>query len=228
MVSPMEGFGRIDRSREGLADEVYRRIVDGLIQGTLQPGDRLVMDRLAQELDVSRTPVREALQRLHAENVIEPAGRRGFMVRSTTEAEIHQLYEARSAIEGQAAAIVAGRSESLAEVRRTLARVTAKPLTSTQECFEANRAIHRAVVEATGNDHLLSFFDAVWGRARGAQVFHDFIVAGPYETFVSEHEELIDVLAAGGAERARTSMIDHINGGLARSPASETTQAGAG
>jgi DNA-binding GntR family transcriptional regulator len=224
----MEGFERIDRSREGLADEVYRRIVDALVQGTLEPGDRLVMDRLAQELDVSRTPVREALQRLHAENVIEPAGRRGFMVRSTTDAEIYQLYEARSAIEGQAAAIVAGRAESLTKVRDTLVRVTAKPLTSTQESFEANRAIHRAVVEATGNTHLVSFFDAVWGRARGAQVFHDFIVAGPYETFASEHEGLIDVLAAGDPERARTSMIAHINGGLARSPASATMKADAG
>ena len=72
----MTAIQRIDRSHSRLAGEVYDRLVEALVQGTVNPGDRLIQDRLAEELDVSRTPVRDALLRLKEEGVIEPSGRR--------------------------------------------------------------------------------------------------------------------------------------------------------
>jgi DNA-binding GntR family transcriptional regulator len=208
---------RIDRSHARLAAEVYDRLVDALVQGSVKPGDRLIQDRLAEELDVSRTPVRDALLRLKEEGVIEPSGRRGFIVRRLSEADLRDLYAARDAVEGHAAAIVAQRGgEAVDRVREALARATSKKLRSSRESFEANRAFHRAIVEAAGNAYLLSFFDAIWGRATGALAYHDFFVHSPHDEFVAEHERLVRDIAAGDPALARRAMIEHIARGLER------------
>ena len=74
----------IRREASSLADVAYRRISEALLTGQIPPGQRLVMDQLAEELHISRTPVRDALLRLQRENLIEPTGKRGFVVRVMT------------------------------------------------------------------------------------------------------------------------------------------------
>lgn len=212
------GVGRIERSNSGLADEVYARLVNALLQGALAPGDRLIQDRLAEDLDVSRTPVRDALLRLNEEGVIEPSGRRGYVVRSLTAKDVGQIYEARFAIEGHAAAITARLGgEALERVRLAMSQVTVTPAT-TEASFDANRNVHRAIVMATGNPHLLGFFDAIWGRALTGLAYHDFYVAMPYEEFIEDHQLLVDEIAKGKPEVARKAMIDHIRRGIERTP----------
>ena len=213
----MTAIERIDRSHSRLAGEVYQRLVDALVQGTVNPGDRLIQDRLAEELDVSRTPVRDALLRLKEEGVVEPSGRRGYVVRSLSEADLLDLYGAREAVEGHAAAIVAGLGdEALDAVRDALSRATARKLRSSRESFEANRSFHRAIVETAGNSYLLNFFDSIWGRAIGALAYHDFYVHSPHDEFVAEHEALIEELGSGDPARARRAMCEHIAWGLER------------
>ena len=202
---------------------MYERLVDALVQGTVKPGDRLIQDRLAEELDVSRTPVRDALLRLKEEGVIEPSGRRGYIVRRLTEPDLRDLYAARDAVEGHAAAVVAERGgDAVDQVRTALARATASKLRSSRDSFEANRAFHRAIVEAAGNSYLVTFFDAIWGRAASALAYHDFFVHSPHDEFVAEHEQLVTELAAGDPVRARQAMIDHIARGLERNTKAAT------
>jgi DNA-binding GntR family transcriptional regulator len=214
----MEGaLDRIDRVRVGLADEVYERIVDALLQGRIAPGDRLIQDKLAAELDVSRTPVRDALLRLREEGVIEPSGRRGFVVRDVSPAEVHAIYQAREAIEGYAAAIVAEAGEpAMSHVRSELRAATRRQIKTARASYEANRRIHRAVVEATGNEHLLSFFDAIWGRAMAGLIYHDFYSAEPYTGFVEEHVELVATIARSSGPAALAAMVEHIRLGFER------------
>jgi DNA-binding GntR family transcriptional regulator len=212
------GIERIRRSRSSLATEVYDQLVDALLQGTLVPGDRLIQDRLAEELDVSRTPVRDALLRLHEEGTIEFTGRRGYVVRKLSPSDLHGLYDARCALEGHAAATISGDEEAIATIRIVLEATSAAPPTTTRTAFEANRAIHRAIVAAAGNPHLLGFFDTIWGRAVAGLAYHDFSVAppGPYEDFLEAHERLLDEIARGTPEQARVAAVDHISHGLDR------------
>ena len=213
----MTAIQRIDRSHSRLAGEVYDRLVEALVQGTVNPGDRLIQDRLAEELDVSRTPVRDALLRLKEEGVIEPSGRRGYVVRSLSETDVRDLYGARDAVEGHAAALVAELgNDALVQLRAALAQATARKLRSSRESFEANRAVHRAIVATTGNAYLLNFFDAIWGRAMSALAYKDFYVHSPHDKFVAEHESLIEEIATGDPARARCAMIEHIAWGLER------------
>jgi DNA-binding GntR family transcriptional regulator len=224
----MSAIERIDRSHSRLAGEVYERLVEALVQGTVNPGDRLIQDRLAEELDVSRTPVRDALLRLKEEGVVEPSGRRGYVVRSLSDSDLRDLYVARDAVEGHAAAIVSELgNDALDQVRAALAQAAAKKLRSSRESFEANRSFHRAIVATTGNSYLLNFFDAIWGRAISALAYHDFYVHSPRDEFVAEHQTLIDELAVGDPVRARRAMIDHIAWGLERNVKGDAVKRGA-
>jgi DNA-binding GntR family transcriptional regulator len=210
---------RIARDRQRLAGDVYERLVTALIDGTLKPGDRLVMDKLAEELDVSRTPIRDAIQRLHAEGIVQPAGRRGFTVRHISESDIFHIYEGRLAIEGYAAGRVAElKGEALALAWKALEVAEAQPITSPAESFEANRVIHRAIVEGSGNPLLLTCFDLSWGLAIAGLVYHDFYVAQPNDRFIDEHRALLQAIADGDETSAREAMVDHIREGLARTP----------
>ncbi len=211
---------RIDRDRNRLASDVYDRLVGALLQGTLAPGDRLVQDKLAEQLDVSRSPVRDALQRLHAEGIVEPTGRRGFTVRQLTSSDIFCNYEGRLAIEGYSAGRLAELGEpAVQDVWAALEEAKTHPLGDAMQSFEANRRLHRAIVEAIGNHVLLSWFDQSWGLAMSSRVYREYYQAQHNDRFIEDHHALIQAISEGSEATARQAMIDHIKQGMALTPA---------
>lgn len=220
---------RIERAPSKLANDTYDRLVAALIDGTLAPGDRLVQDQLAEQLDVSRTPVRDALLRLRAEGIITPVGRRGYVVRSLSARDVLDNYDARMAIESYAAARVAARGGSaVAHVQAVLDRETHRAFDTPHASYLANRAIHEAVVRATDNPQLLGCFESVWNRALSGLIYRDFYDAQSADEFVETHVALVDILAAGDPERARLAMIDHIQHGLDQTPARDSAPTNGG
>lgn len=206
----MSDWGGASKGLHGrLADEVYERLVAALLEGSIVPGDRLVQDRLAEDFQVSRTPVRDALRRLNEEGAIRTSGRRGYVVLSLGSEDVDNIYEARYAVEGHAASIVAARgAETLDCVRAALDKLAV--LSETRTPFDANRAMHRAIVEASGNSPLLGFFDAIWGRVLTTLAYNHFSVAVPYEECIADHQRLIEKLGRADSESARNAMIAHI------------------
>jgi DNA-binding GntR family transcriptional regulator len=84
--------------RRRLADEVYDQLVEAIMNQQITADDRLVQEKLAAELEISRTPVREALMRLEKEGVLMAAASGGFRLAQMNEDEVKQLYQARAAI----------------------------------------------------------------------------------------------------------------------------------
>lgn len=201
---------------ETLAEAAYRRISEAMLAGQLPPGARLVMDSLAAELAISRTPVRDALHRLEREGLIEPAGRRGFVVRSLGPEEVLHLYEARKAVEVHAAGLAAGvGTTAVAHVAGAIDAAEAMDTSRPAAAFAANRLVHRAVVEATGNGLLVDLFDGVWTRARALQVYSSYFERDLVHLPIrAVHEPLLAALAAG-PQRAADFMRHHIDEGLA-------------
>ena len=93
-------------------ERTYGEIRDRILSGRLLPGARLVEVDLAAELDVSRTPIREALRRLYAEGLIEMLPNRGATVRSWTDGELHDIYQSRAELESLAAALATERIDA--------------------------------------------------------------------------------------------------------------------
>ena len=186
-------------SGESLADVAYGQISEAMLTGALAPGARLVMDALAAQLEISRTPVRDALHRLQREGLIEPAGRRGFVVRRLGPAEIQHLYEIRMAVEVFAAQRVAELGDqAVAHVAEAIGKAAVMDLSEPAGAFAANRLVHRAVVEATGNDLLLDLFDGIWTRATALRVYSSYFHRGSAHQPIRDlHQPLLDALAAG-------------------------------
>ena len=123
MMNPMERTLAI-RANRRLVDQVYDRLRSAIITGYFDPGSRLVERDLTTNLDVSRTPIREALKRLETDGLIVCYPHRGYFVRQPTFEEARQAYELRRALEGLAGELAAARAtdHELAAMREVVAR----------------------------------------------------------------------------------------------------------
>lgn len=208
-------FTSIQTNRKRLADEVYAQIVNAISNLEIGPNDRLVQEKLAKQLDISRTPVREALMRLEQEGVLEVSAKGGFRLIRMTDHEVRELYQARAAIEGQAARILAERCEesSVAQLKKTVNQEEDLKVATVRAYFEANRNIHRRFVELADNRYLLEMFDMIWGKAMAFQLFATIENVNISKS-LGGHMKLVEVIATGDKIASLETFIDHIQAGF--------------
>ncbi len=204
---------RPDRRR--LADEVYDELIDAIMRREIGPEDRLVQEKLAAEMNISRTPVREALLRLEKEGVLEVSSRGSFRLYQLSDSEVKELYQARAAVEGQAARILAVRQDpdDWSALRHLIEREEDLQDRSARGYFEANRNIHRAFVERAGNRFLLEMFDMIWGKAMVFPLFAS-IENVDLSRSLGAHMELVDVIERGDRTQALEVFTQHIQDGF--------------
>ncbi|MGB9751834.1 GntR family transcriptional regulator [Roseiflexus castenholzii] len=200
------------------ADQVYQSLRRLLIEGFYPPGTRLVEERLAQDLGVSRTPVRQALVRAAAEGLVQIFPNRGAVARSFTVDDLLEMYDLRALLEGHAAYLAAQRI-SPAQLDRMEAAATAleESLTRTFECcedevhflVEQNAIFHQTIAEAAGNQRLIAMLNQIvavplqfrsfyWYRSEERRISNFF------------HRSILNALMLGDGDRARAMMREHI------------------
>ena len=208
-------FKSIQPDRRRLADEVYDELIEAIIRRDIGLEDTLVQEKLATEMQISRTPVREALLRLAQEGVLEVSSRGSFKIYKMDEEEVKELYQSRAAVEGQCARILAvhHKAEDITFLRKTVEREEKIVSPSVRAYFEANRNIHRAIVELSRNRFLLDMFNMIWGKA---QVFPLFATIEQVDLSKSlgDHMSLVDVIASGDRAEALETFINHIQDGF--------------
>lgn len=202
----------IDTEERSLAELAYERILTAILDGGLVPGDRLIMDRLAAELGISRTPVRDALHRMQADGLVQ-AATKGFVIRSLDAGDVGAMYEAREPVEGWAARVAAGRATDAGPViAEALARLADVPVDEPSIAYRANRDFHRAVVLGAGNPVLVDCFDTIWGRGLALLSFAESARHGSTVDF-DEHRLLYEAIMDGDPDRAEAEMLAHIRRG---------------
>ena len=208
-------FTRLDRKRTRLADDVYEQTLSAILSGEIVPGERLIQETIASQIDVSRTPVREAFLRLEREGVLETAGRGGFQIRNITEKEIQDLYLAREAVEGFAAQLLAGSlsQEQAQNIETAVRSEMGLKSPHKEEHFHANRNIHRTIVAQTGNGILLDMFDSIWNRGLSIRSFAAYPIPDSQDNR-EQHLLLLDQIKTGNPDEAETAMVAHIREGL--------------
>lgn len=201
--------------RRRLADEVYDQIVNAIMNLDIGHEDRLVQEKLAADLGISRTPVREALMRLEQEGVLRKSAQGGFRLYQMTDQEVRELYQTRAAIEGQVARILAERHtvEDIKVLRETIKTEENISSDSAREYFEANRNIHRRFVELANNRYLLEIFDMTWGKAMAFRLFAQ-IQNIDLSKSLGDHMALVDVIETGNKIEALEAFIAHIQDGF--------------
>jgi len=210
-------FKRMPDVQQRLADDVYEQILSAIVTGQIAPGDRLIQEKIASEINISRTPVREALLRLEQEGVLEMQGRKGFAIRKMREEEVVQVYGAREAVEGYAAYWLAENRtpQRIAAIQEKVDAERAEQTDDVQVEFRLNKAIHRSIVEQSENRVLLDLFETLWGHGVSLWLFAGTMTnQDPPDPNV--HQALLDVIRTGSPEQAQAAMIAHVREGLER------------
>jgi DNA-binding GntR family transcriptional regulator len=197
---------------ESLASRAYDRLREAILRGDLRPNERLVETELAGWLKVSRTPLREALQRLASEGLIE-SRRRGWAVREYAASQVSQIHEVRAALEGMAALLACQRAsdEEIQEIVDFHHHQNRQKLEmpAGDHLVEYNDAFHQAIDSASGNERLNHFI------RRNREFFFSYRIASLYtdeeaRASLNGHDEVVDALAARDGERAERAMRQHI------------------
>jgi DNA-binding GntR family transcriptional regulator len=205
----------IKQNRKRLAEIAYHRIIAAIRDGDIADDDQLVQEKLAEELQISRTPVREALLRLEQDGILVASSRGGFSVRRASPNEVRELYDARAAVEAQALRLLTlqNNSEKIAALRKTIVAEENIGSKKVSDYFEANRTIHRKIVELSDNRFLLELFDNLWNRFVSYNLFAAFERLDLSKSF-GDHMRLVRAIETGDPKNAMDAMVDHISRGL--------------
>jgi DNA-binding GntR family transcriptional regulator len=188
-----------------VVDEVRERI----ISGALPAGTKIDQQALAEELGVSRMPVREALRRLSAEGFIELISHRGAVVAELSSDEIVEIYEMRGVLQGLAARLALPHytDDYVEEVRHILAKLdAAKDLT---EWMELNRAFHDHIESPSGAKHLLALIERLTQQcAPYLLISVQFLHAE--ESAVELHHAILDACSQRDADALEAAVRAHL------------------
>ncbi|KAA3638212.1 MAG: GntR family transcriptional regulator [Armatimonadetes bacterium] len=203
-------------THRALHEVAAERIRTAILNGTLFPGERLVEDRLAQELNVSRHPVREALRTLQLEGFVDIEPRRGATVSRVSTEEASELFEVLSALDGLAARSAATSPETgeIAEIDAVLASATTILEGSTSlsptdlaDLADLNRRFHILVTQAGRNRQLLDTITPLRERIQWIQAA---VNRRRPELSWSEHRSIRDAIVRGDADNAESLARFHI------------------
>lgn len=210
-------------SRQVLADFVHEELLASLIDGRREAGAALSIDGIARELDVSPTPVREALARLEHTGMVRRIALRGYRVAPLfTPSELAQLTDARLVLEPVNAELACARStpELLDELRKTIDRLRTAPTGASyaefRDYWKADEDFHRLIAEHSGNPFILNAYRTLGGQVQRFRFFAGHGVTDA-EAAIEEHTRILDAFVAGDPAAARDAMASHLTGVKLRS-----------
>lgn len=190
--------------------DAYQLILHAIDIGTYRPGDRLVESELAERFGVSRTPIREALQRLETQSLLARDGR-SLIVASLDHNQMAELYMVRSELEGLAAKLAA-RHATEEEIRllQEMVREDRALVADPAALARTNRRFHRQVHLASHNRYLVQQLDLVY-RSMALMATTSLAAKGRSEVALAEHESIVDAIARGDGEAASKALKAHIS-----------------
>jgi DNA-binding GntR family transcriptional regulator len=199
--------------REKLEDQIYVRLRGLIVERRILPGERILVDHLADQMGVSRTPILNALRRLSQEGVVQLLARRGIYVRRYSKAEMARLFAVREVLEGLATRLAAARIgkdevDRFAEAFR--AQDPAAHGAALRRYVELDRTFHLRLVEIADNDQLTAAMNSVNMRLF---VWQDGVVRPPAET-IPEHVAILQALRGRDPDAGEAAMRTHIRRSL--------------
>ncbi len=196
-----------------MGQAAYERLHEAIEVGTLKPGDRISVNGLAETLQISRTPVREAISWLETDGLIVHEAYRGRVVAELDRQMVTELYAIRLVLETTAASLAAqNASESEIEVLKEMLALEKSLLDDPLKRERQNRRFHEAIYRSAHNRYVLTTLKALQSP---------MILLGPatasdptrVQSAYAEHVLLVDSIARHDAEGASQAMRQHLAGG---------------
>lgn len=197
-----------------LRDVVFETLRDAIITQVLKPGERLMEIQLADEMGVSRTPVREAIRKLELEGLVVMVPRKGAYVAGVSMKDIHEVYEVRSALEMLAVSLAAERitEEELDALERQVLRESEeedKQDGSLADIIYIDSSFHDIIYQAAHNQRLVQFVNILQEQL---QRFRAASLARPgrSKTALEEHKKIVEALSERNCDLAAKLAREHI------------------
>ena len=190
--------------------DAYSLILEAIDIGIYKPGDRLVESDLADSFGVSRTPIREALQRLETQSLLTRDGR-SLIVSSLDHSQMAELYIVRAELEGLAANLAAKHATSEeVKVLQDMVDSDRKIISDPSSLARSNRRFHKQIHLASHNRFLIKQLDLVH-RSMALMATTSLAADGRGAVAVEEHQAIVTAIAAGDSEEASEKLRDHIS-----------------
>ena len=190
--------------------DAYTLILEAIDSGLYKPGDRLVESELAERFGVSRTPIREALQRLETQSLLTRDGR-SLIVASLDHNQMAELYVVRCELEGLAASLAARHAtEEEIQVLRDMVEEDRALLDDPSALARANRRFHKQIHLASHNRYLVQQLDLVH-RSMALMATTSLAAEGRGEKALAEHAAIVDAIARRDEKAAYKALRDHIS-----------------
>lgn len=198
-----------------LRDVVFETLRDAIITQVLKPGERLMEIQLADEMGVSRTPVREAIRKLELEGLVVMVPRKGAYVAGVSMKDIHEVYEVRSALEMLAVTLAAERitEEELDALERQVLRESEEEdkeeSSDLSNIVYIDSSFHDIIYQAAHNQRLVQFVNILQEqlqRFRAASLSRP----GRSKTALEEHKKIVEALSERNGELAAQFAREHI------------------
>ncbi|PIL18547.1 GntR family transcriptional regulator [Puniceibacterium antarcticum] len=208
-LGPMEKGQRMSNIKPQQKD-AYRLILEAIDVGVYKPGDRLVESDLAERFGVSRTPIREALQRLETQSLLARDGR-SLIVASLDHNQMAELYVVRTELEGLAARLAARHAtEEEIQVLREMVDDDRALLQNPPALARANRRFHQQIHLASHNRYLVQQLDLVH-RSMALMATTSLAAQGRGEIALAEHMAIVDAITKRDEAAAYRALRDHIS-----------------
>jgi DNA-binding GntR family transcriptional regulator len=200
--------GRVVPSLAAVRERVRSQLYEWIVTGRLRPGDRLVERDLAEELGVSRVPVREAIRSLEAEGFVAVRSPRRVVVRQLSKVDVEELFDVREALEVLAVGLACERADppGLRRLKGHLAEVArALSVGEISQVAKANSQFHQEIITLAGHKVLSSILHPLENKLNWLFRQND-----GWDRLLHEHDHLYEAIASGDAERARACAIEHV------------------
>jgi DNA-binding GntR family transcriptional regulator len=194
-----------------LSQIVFERLHLDILRNRLKPGDPLHQEEITERLGVSRTPVREAIQRLQAEGLVTFIPRRGAVVSTIPHKRIEEIYDIRGRLEAYAAglAVVNITPQELAKLKKLVLEMEKiNPETDLEQALEKNREFHYMIYSAAKNETLVELIGQLWKHIQRLRSFYLLTLNG-YKESTAEHQMILNALAAKDREGVEEIMRIH-------------------
>ena len=195
-----------------LREIVYEELKMQILTGRIEPGTRMMEIELAEEMGVSRTPIREAIRKLEKEGLVTIEPRKGAYASDVSTEDMVEILEVRQIMEGLAAELAASRVQEvqLDQLREAEERYNAAVASGdTEQMIKYDSQFHKMIVEASNNKTLMQLIEPLQEMALRFRYlyYHDLNRA---MNMPHEHDEIIDAIAIGDQEQAKLAASMHI------------------
>lgn len=196
-----------------LHSEVADRLRELIVQGELEPGDRLNERLLTERFGISRTPLREAIKMLASEGLVQLLPNRGATVTPITRKSTLELFQVMGALESLAGELACSRASDrdIAEITRLHELMRGHyERRELNEYFRLNQEIHQRMVECAGNDELADIYRRLSARLRRARYMANYS-RERWDRAMAEHEQMLEALTQRQAKRLNALLSSHLD-----------------